>query len=160
MMPAPLPDRRTAMRLPALAAALLLVPPAQAQTLAECDWVASPANLVEPWEGTSRTFANGAIRIALLDTGEPACCFAHLLILSPSGEVEGPGYRACHVLSDTGQGLGFAEVDLAGIVASYDPARGLRLDVPVWRYIDGVSRGRPARVAVRINQATGAVTLE
>lgn len=148
------------MRLPALAVALMLSGPVAAQSINDCDWVASPANLVEPWSENTRTFANGAIRIALLDTGEPVCCFAHLLILSPSAEDEGPGYRACHVLSDGEAGIGFAEVDLPGIAAGYDPARGLRLDIPVWRYIDGSTRGRPGRVAGRINQATGTVTLE
>jgi hypothetical protein len=148
------------MRPSVLAAALILAAPAAAQTLNDCDWVASPANLIEPWEANTRTFANGAIRIAALDTEEPACCYAHLLILSPSGEVEGPGYRACHVLSDGAPGMGFSGIDLAGIAASYDPARGLRLDVPVFRYTDGTGPGRPGRVAVRINQATGAVTLE
>jgi len=148
------------MRLPVLAAALLLAQPAGAQAIHGCDWVASPANLVEPWEANTRTFANGAIRLALLDTEEPVCCFAHLLILSPSGEVEGPGYRACHVLSDGPPGMGFSALDLGAVTASYDPARGLRLDIPVWRYNDGMGRGRPGRVAVRINQATGAVTLE
>jgi hypothetical protein len=144
------------------AAALVLGVPAGAlaQSVGGCEWVAHPGNLVEPWERTSRTYANGAIRVALLDTGEPACCAVHLLILSPSGVDEGPGYRACHVLSDSAPGLGYSDIDLAGIVARYDPLRGLRLDVPVFRYTDGTSRGTPGRVAVRINQAAGTVVLE
>jgi len=143
-------------------AAALMAGGAAAQSLSDgCGWTASPVNIVEPWSDYSRTFANGAIRIALLDTaGEPVCCPIHLLILSPSAEEEGPESRQCHVVSDTADGLGFNEIDFAGIAASYDPALGLRLDVPVWRYTDGLDRGRPGRLAVRINQATGAVTLE
>jgi hypothetical protein len=138
-----------------------LAAPAGAQAILECGWVGNPAYIVEPWEANTRTFANGAIRLALIDTdGEPVCCPIHLLILAPVGEVEGPAWRACHLLSDSAPGIGFNEIDLQGVAASYDPALGLRLDVPVWRYTDGLDRGRPGRVAVRINQATGSVTLE
>jgi hypothetical protein len=132
-----------------------------AQAVHECGWVGNPGNIAEPWDSNTRTFANGRIRVALLDTGgEPACCSVHLLILSPSGQDEGPEYRQCRVVSDQQEGIGFSDLDLAGIAASYDPARGLRLDVPVWRYIDGTTRGTPGRVAVRINQATGSVAIE
>ena len=157
------------MRLPpaaSFAAALLaLTPavapaPAPAQVIEECGWVGSPANIVEPWQAHSRTYANGAIRIALLDTEEPVCCAAHLLVLSPSGQDEGPGYRQCHVVSDRDGGLGFNLIDFDAIASSYDPALGLRLDVPFWRYTDGRDRGRPGALALRINQASGAVTLE
>ena len=145
-----------------LATALLVLTPAAApgQVLEECGWVGNPANIVEPWAENSRTFANGAIRIALLDTEEPVCCGFHLLILSPPGQVEGPGYRRCHVVSDRAGGLGFNHIDFAAITASYDPALGLRVDVPFWRYTDGLDRGRPGRLAVRINQANGAVDIE
>lgn len=150
--------------LPALILAATLATDADAQVLNACDWVANPANIAEPWDRFSRTFANGAIRIALLDTEEPACCPVHLLILSPSGEVEGPGYRACHVLS-LGETLGFNGIDFAAITASYDPARGLALSVPasVWQEgmrPDGNPEPWAVNVVLRINQATGAVTLE
>jgi len=149
------------MRLSVLTALLLMAAPAGAQAIRACDWVGNPAYIVEPWESNTRTFANGAIRLALIDTdGEPVCCPIHLLILAPVGEVEGPAWRACHLLSDGAPGIGFNDIDLPGIAASYDPELGLRLEVPVWRYTDGLDRGRPARVAVRINQATGTVTLE
>ena len=148
------------MRSPILAAALALALPATGQTVSDaCDWRASPVNIAEPWEARSRSFANGAIRIALLDTEEPACCAFHLLILSPSGHEEGPGWRQCHIVTDTAQGLGFMSIDFSAIAASYDPARGLRLDVPFRRYSDdGI--GHPGSLAVWINQASGAVVLE
>lgn len=149
------------MRLPVLAAAALgLAAPGAAQSVNACDWVARPAHLVEPWEDHIRAHADGAIRIALLDTGEPACCSAHLLILAPSGPVDGPEYRACHVLSAGPPGTGFARLDFAGMTATYDPGRGLRLDLPVAYFTDGVDPPRPGRVVVRIDPATGAVTLD
>lgn len=144
----------------AIAAALLTALPAAAQTVSDaCDWRASPVNIAEPWEAHSRSFANGAIRIALLDTEEPACCAFHLLVLSPPGSDEGPGWRQCHIVTDTAEGQGFMTIDFPAITASYDPARGLRLDVPFRRYSDD-GRGQPGSLAVRINQATGSVVLE
>ncbi len=53
--------------------ALCLAAPVAAQTVGDCDtWQTSARNLAEPWEANSRTFANGDIRVALLDTIEPA----------------------------------------------------------------------------------------
>ncbi|PQO23153.1 hypothetical protein C2I36_09310 [Rhodobacteraceae bacterium WD3A24] len=152
--------RRPSGALVGAAALLALAGGAGAQTLADCDWVAAPGNIVEPWEENSRTYANGAIRVARLSTGgEPVCCSEHLLILHPSGEEEGPPYRACSVLSQE-RGLGWLRVHVQEIASSYDPAKGLLLQVPVGHY-DGVAgEGRREVVGVRINQATGTATLE
>ena len=135
-----------------------------AQVVTDCDWVANPANIAEPWDLHSRTYANGAIRIALLDTGgEPVCCSAHLLILSPSGSGQHePAYRACHVYSAQ-PGMGFYGFDIARTTASYDPARGLSLSVPVYHWHQGIETGAPPieeRAELRINQATGEVVAE
>ena len=47
-------------------AASLAAAPAAAQTVSRCEgWQASVANLVEPWEDNTRTFANGAVRAGL-----------------------------------------------------------------------------------------------
>ena len=56
----------------ALAAGLALSAPAAAQSLSDCDWRASAWLLAEPWEANSRTFANGDVRIALIDAIEQA----------------------------------------------------------------------------------------
>ena len=150
----------------ALILALFLPGLAQAQVVTTCDeagYVANPANIGEPWDTHSRTYANGAIRVALLDTGgEPVCCAAHLLVLSPAGGVDEPEYRACRVISAS-EGMGFFHVDIPGITASYDPARGLLLSVPVAHWHQGVEMGRPPiteRMEVRINQARGSVAVE
>ena len=149
-----------------IAAALcgLLSLGATAQVVADCDWVASPANIQEPWAEHTRSFANGAIRVALLDTGgEPACCARHLLIVSPSGNgADEPVYRQCHVASAQA-GIGFYDLDVPGIVASYDLTKGLLLSVPVAHWHEGVGAGRPPiaeRLEIRINQATGVVAIE
>lgn len=130
---------------------------ASAQSINPCDWVASARNLVEPWNKTSRTYANGAIRIALLDTGgEPACCSNHLLVLSPDPEIG----QACHVLSEQ-PGLGFGAVYLENIQSGYDPEQGLLLDIPVGYYDPNTGRVSPENtetVPLVINQATGLVS--
>lgn len=137
---------------------------AGAQVLHDCEgFVASPANIAEPWEKWSRSFADGAIRVALVDTGgEPVCCAVHLLVLSPSGSGEHePAFRQCHVVSQK-DWLGWLDIDFDTLVASYDPARGLLVEVPALVY-DGVMGADPeatTMLRVRINQATGAVTLE
>ncbi|MCL4675225.1 MAG: hypothetical protein KJZ59_04180 [Pararhodobacter sp.] len=151
---------------PAICALAALAAPslAVAQAITGCDWVGSPANIVEPWDVNTRSFANGAIRVAWLDTGgEPVCCSSHLLILSPSGDgSDGPAYRQCLVASAQ-PGSGFHSVDVPGITASYDPARGLLLSVPIGHWHSGMEHGAgpiPDRMEIRINQATGSVTFE
>ena len=143
------------------AVAALAALPAAGQVVTECaqSWVASPAHIAEPWEANTRTFANGAIRLAVLDTlGEPACCAVHLLVLSPNARAELSPHVECRVISAT-DGLGWADMDLREVDASHDPARGLLVDVPIWTYVDGLN-DLPGRLRVRINQATGAVTVE
>jgi len=132
--------------------------PGRAQSISQCNWVASAANLVEPWGDNSRTFANGAVKIALLDTFEPACCSFHLLVLSPDPEIS----RACHVVS-VSPGTGWGNIHFMKQKASYDPALGLRVNVLVDKYDAQTGVINPAlrqTLGVRINQATGLVTLE
>lgn len=146
----------------ALFAALAVVSPAAApgQVIEPCGWVGNPASIVEPWDAKSRSFANGAIRIALLDTGgEPVCCARHLLILAPSGADDGPPYRQCLVVSAQ-PGSGFFDIDFAGIAASHDPALGLLLQVKLFHYTGDGGPGIPDQMAIRINQASGAVVIE
>jgi len=132
---------------------------ASAQTLNECNWVASAYNVVEPWPVNTTTFSNGKIRIALLDTGgEPACCSFHLLILHPDPELG----RACTVLSDQ-QGQGWGYVVFHGIQATYNPKLGLLLQIPVDFYNPEtglIDPGRQELVSIRINQATGVIAFE
>ena len=132
---------------------------ATAQSLERCDWVASAGNLVEPWAETTRTYSDGAVRIALLDTqGEPVCCSYHLLILSPNPEYG----EDCHVLSDL-PGMGFRQIFLEDSASRYDAGKGLLLTIPVGRFdldTGGVDPASIGPVSIRINQASGKVTLE
>ena len=126
--------------------------------ISNCGGPARVDAIVEPWSDATRTFANGKIRIIALDTAEPACCSFHLAIIAPDPENE-LGLRQCVALNDGSEWTGFQFVDVKGTQSSYDPGRGLLLSVPVERYIDG-TRSSKFVVDVRINQATGAITIE
>lgn len=127
--------------------------PATAQQVMDCDWRARADALAEPWDVNSRTFSNGAVRLALIDTIEPAAVPFHLLILSPP--YDEVGGRQCVVVSHE-SGLGFYEIDFAALEAAYDPSVGLIFDLPVQIWIsDGNILVR--RLHVTLNQATGEV---
>ena len=147
--------------LAATAAALLVTGSAlAAPTLTLCadSGPARVDSIIEPWSESTRTFANGAIRITGLDTGEPACCSYHLAIMAPDPREEN-WPRQCLVLNDGGEWTGFQFVDVGRTQSSYDPSKGLLLSVPVERYIDGLQSTKLV-VDIRINQATGEVTIE
>lgn len=138
--------------------ASVLATSAVSETIVACDYIASAANIEEPWENNTRTYANGDIRIALLNTGgEPVCCSNHLLIVSPNPEYG----KGCHVLSDA-EGYGFREVEFKAITSRYEPGTGIVLDVPVGDFdpdTGGVASRSRRVVRVQINQATGDVSL-
>lgn len=135
-------------------AATLTAGPGEAQSLGECDWRASAWLLAEPWEHHSRTFANGDVRIALIDAIEPAAMPFHLLVLSPPWDELGA--RQCRLVSFE-PGTGFSGVDFAALEAWYDPSVGLLFSVPVSVY-DGVTGGFEDRMLdFTLNQTTGAI---
>jgi len=93
-----------------------------AQQVVDCDWQARADALAEPWEENTRTFSNGNVRLALLDTIEPAAGAFHILIISPPyGEL---GDRQCKTLGMS-EGVGFSGADFSSLDASYDPSVGL-----------------------------------
>ena len=133
--------------------------PANAVTVSECDDFRSAVqSLAEPWEANSRTFLNGAVRIAVVDTGgEPACCSVHLLVLAEKPEdTSGPAERVCRVISQRDQ-LGFMAIDFAAIRTSYTPVHGLNMLVPYRLYVDGI-RSRPGAARINVNPRTGAIS--
>ena len=138
----------------ALVAASVLVSPVSAQTVTNCDrWEANAQNLAEPWENNSRTFANGEVRLAVLDTLEPAAGAFHLLVLSPPYSELGD--RQCRVVSATPGGIGFAGILFDDMTAGYDPETGLGLDLPVVVYLPETADFQTVGLGLTINQATG-----
>ena len=136
-----------------LAVLCCLASPLAAQQAVPCDWAARADGLVEPWEGNSATFANGEVRLALLDTIEPAAGAFHILILSPPyDEVSG---RQCATLG-FGDGVGFAGLDFASLTASYDASVGLVFNIDA-EVFTGEEFER-ARLVFTLNQSTGAIS--
>lgn len=136
--------------------ALCLASPTLAQEIAGCDdWRSNVAVLAEPWEENTRIFAEGAVRLALVDTYEPAAAAFHMIILSPP--YDELGFGQCALVSNT-DGMGFAGLNVAATEAAYDPAVGLMFTIPATRWIMETDAYVPAVLTVTLNQATGAIT--
>ncbi len=136
-------------------AAAVLALPATAQVMTSCDrWEARADNLAEPWEDMTRTFANGAVRIAVLDTVEPAAGAMHLMILSPPyAEL---GERQCRMISASG--VGFSSISFDALTAAYDPQTGLGFDVPVRIFDAGTADFVGMGLGFTVNQASGVIS--
>jgi hypothetical protein len=129
----------------ALAVALLLPSALAAQTVEPCDdFRANVQALAEPWESNSRVFANGDVRLAVIDTLEPAAAAFHLLVLSPPRDELGTS--------------GFASLSLTGLTAGYDAKTGLGFQIAAKRYLPDSGDFAPATLTVTVNQASGAIT--
>ena len=140
---------------PALALALLLAAPAAAQELSDCgDWRTHARNLAEPWEENTRTFSQGKVRLALIDTVEPAAAPYHLMILSPP--YDELGTRQCRVLSREGRS-GWAGMMFDRLEAGYDPATGLTFTLPAMIYLPEKDFVNSTVLTITLNQATGAI---
>lgn len=129
---------------------------ASAQAAFPCDWQARADNIVEPWEENTRTFANGAVRVALLDAIEPAAAAYYLFILHPP--LDEVGGRRCTLVGFT-ENLGYSGFYFDDLEAGYDPARGLTFSVPVAIYLPEESFTNSALLHINVNQATGDVTV-
>lgn len=133
------------------------VSPSLAQSVGDCDWRASAQALVEPWDApeNTRTFANGDVRLAIIDTIEPAAGAFHLIILSPPYyEVGG---RQCQVVS-ANSSVGFTGLTLDGMTSAYDPAIGLTFTLEAGAYDPNTGGTLPRTLTITLNQATGAIT--
>ncbi|MFO6465505.1 hypothetical protein ACK8OR_14005 [Jannaschia sp. KMU-145] len=132
-----------------LATLALIAPPAAAQVVGDCDsWIASARNVA--WDDATRTFANGAIRLVLLDTTEPAAAAFHVMVTFPPPD---DPFLDCRLVS-AGEGLGFTSLSLERAHATYDPARGLTVEIPGLTY-----EGDALLVSFTVDQAAGTVTV-
>ncbi|MCP3969779.1 MAG: hypothetical protein GY717_05590 [Rhodobacteraceae bacterium] len=139
-----------------LSMAFALAAPAAAQSALDCHgWQGQARNIPEPWESHIRTFANGKIRVALLDTIEPAAGAYYLLVIAPP--YDEMGNRQCAIIAEHGGTMGFAGMFFDQLGASYDPASGLTLRLPVSRFAPATGGFDPAILAVTINQVVGTI---
>lgn len=126
---------------------------AVAQEVADCDWQARADAIVEPWDENSASFANGAVRLALMDTVEPAAGAFHLLVLSPP--YDEIGARQCRTIG-LGGGMGFSGADFGTLSAQYDAEIGLIFALEAAYLEDGVDFVSTTLIFT-LNQATGAI---
>jgi hypothetical protein len=110
--------------------------------------------------GQTKSFSNGKITIAHVDThGEPVCCSAHLLVFVPGPDIG----SQCFAVSQEAAGgqRGFDSIEFSKITSSYDPRRGLLLNVPYTLYDPNGGRGTPGTVTVRVDlSGKGSVKIE
>ncbi|MFY0594832.1 MAG: hypothetical protein JXQ85_00240 [Cognatishimia sp.] len=133
---------------------VLVASPAVSQEVVDCDWHARADAIYEPWEEFSRTYASGDVRLALLDTIEPAAGSFHLLVLSPP--YDELGGRQCKTIG-LSNGIGFSGIGFEEIQAEYDPAFGLMFGVQV-QYFDGeFADYLSGDLLFSLNQATGRI---
>jgi len=136
--------------------ATLLAAPAMAQTAFPCDGQSHAVHIVEPWEDNSATFSNGAVRVAVLDTIEPAAAASYLMVLHPP--YDEVGERRC-TLVGWDDGLGYAGMYFQDVESDYDPAVGLILTVPAQIYLPEQSFLNTALLTITVNQASGNVSV-
>ena len=122
----------------------------------ECGAITSAANIAEPWEDNTRTFANGAVRMTILDTAEPAAAAFHLVVLSPP--YDELGLRQCRVVSLNEGWFGFGFLSFERMEASYDPVTGLRVVMDMGLYNAETGTNDALALAVTLNQGTGAIS--
>lgn len=138
------------------ALALCLATPAVAQEIGTCDdYRSSVAMLAEPWEENTKVYGEGEVRLAVIDTFEPAAAAFHLVILSPP--YDEAGFGQCALVSFDG-GSGFAGLNIAGITTSGDMATGLVFTMPATRWIPESDSYVDAVLNVTLNPTTGEIT--
>jgi len=130
--------------------------PVAAQSVHICDdWQSQIWNLVEPWEENSRTFAKGAVRVALIDTIEPAAAAYFLAVMYPAPDAQ-MGERVCQLVGHAPL-AGFSGLDFQALRSEYKPNEGLILRVPAMHMTaEGDFSSR--RLRVTINQSLPSIT--
>ena len=113
--------------------------------------------------GQTKFFAQNKITIAHVDTdGEPVCCSSHLLVLIPSTEIG----RQCFAVSQRAakgdsSPQGFSNIEFNRIKATYDPNRGLLLNMPYTLYNPDGGKGKSGSTNVRVDlKGEGSVRIE
>lgn len=134
----------------------LLTPVAAAAdpVVGDCGERVSAEFLAEPWEENTASFANGAVRAAVIDTVEPAAAPVHLMVLTPP--LDEAQMRRCRLVS-AAPGTGFDSLDFRRRQVSYDPRRGLILTLQGRAHDPSGAAARPVRLTVTIDQRSGDV---
>lgn len=128
---------------------------ANAQSLSDCDdWRSAVLGIAEPWEANTKTYADGTVRLVIMDVGEPVLGSFRLLILTPPTDAN-PDARQCQVMSPDPD-LGFAGLSFDGVTDSTDPT-GLTVLIPAKRWIAETDTYGDAILSVTVNATDGAI---
>lgn len=122
--------------------------PAAAYSVAGCTGLfeGSIAAVAEPLEDNTRRYANGNVRLTIMDTEEPANGSFHVAVALPSSE----GYRICQLVSHEAGFRGFAGLHFSAMGARYDAAVGLVVAFDTDVLEDGeIVPGPPLYVTIR-----------
>ncbi len=143
--------------------ALALAGPVAAQQVRSCGkggefpFETTAMAIAEPWEANTRSFAGGDIRIAVIDTWEPALGAYYLMVLFWPGADTEADIRYCSLVSNGA--LGFVSMTLEGMNARYDPARGLVVSVPTTFYNPSDDELEEGTINVLIDRKNQEVTV-
>ena len=147
----------TRSRFAAIAPALLWATAAGAQPRGPVTCEEAGAGLwsIAPGENGSgvRTFYDGQVTVIALDLIEPAAAPGGVAIVMPGVERDDePPSPACWAFT------GFDRVEVAAATAEYDPANGLTLSLPTWRFDEARQQSLPSPpLRVRIDVGRGRV---
>ncbi|WP_299847340.1 hypothetical protein [uncultured Roseovarius sp.] len=139
-----------------LLALLISLSPAQAQMFEICDGGPAGAALEEGAAQFGRSFANGKVTIFNVYVDQNLRNGVLLAVLHPQpGDLAGAGYfQGCTaVYRDDGGPAYFGQVFIDRAEASYDPATGLTITVPVRNILAG--KWVEDAVVMVVNQETG-----
>jgi hypothetical protein len=143
----------------ACAVLVILGSAAQAAEVGPCNDLDRISMLV----GQTKSFAQGKVRIAHVDTdGEPVCCSSHLLVLIPGPEIGSQCFAVSQKATTGSESQrGFSNIGFGQIKASYDAQRGLLLNVPYTLYNPDGGPGKPGSTNVRVDlSGKGSVKIE
>ena len=120
---------------------------------AQIPYRATAEAIAEPWEANTRSFADGKVRIAVMDTFEPAYGAYYLMVMYWAGDES--ELRICDLVS---QGeVGFVGMTLEGMEASYKPGLGLVLRVPTTFYNPAEDEFEEGVIEVVIDRAANRI---
>lgn len=144
------------MRLAATIALLLLAASPAAAELRDCEEAGLGLTSLAPGARNEniRHFYEGQVTMLLLDQEEPAAASMSVAFVFPSAGVDEPVYFQCMAAT------GYSGLDVAGADSRYDPARGLTLTIPAWRFDPETSDSQPVDpVVVTIDLGRGAIRM-
>jgi len=110
-------------------------------------------SLIGPVAKNSLVLYDGKVTVYNVDTIEPACCSSGIAVVLPDIKDE-LGGRACMA------SIGYTSIDATKAKRSYDPAKGMLLELPTQTQTDAGQPGPVVTTKLRINLTNSSVKIE